>query len=60
MVEALDPQTLEEEGWDNKVYLMQNELLYMPTSTNSWYNDINYYLTHESSPNHLDAQKNEH
>ena len=29
----------------------------MPTSTNSWYIDMKYYLTHGSSPNHLDARK---
>ena len=32
-------------------------MLYIPASTDSWYNDIKYYLTHGSSPNHLDAQK---
>ena len=47
----------EEEGWENKVDMLQNEVLYMPTSTNSWYNDLKYYLTHGSSPNHLDAHK---
>ena len=29
----------------------------MPTSTNSWYNDLKYYLTHGRSLNHLDAYK---
>ena len=56
-VEALDPQMEEEEGWDNEVDLLQNEVLYMPASTNSWYNDLKCYLTHGSSPNHLDACK---
>ena len=55
--EALDPQKKKEEGWDNEVDLLQSELLYIPASTNSWYNDITYYLTHGSSPNHLDARK---
>ena len=55
--EAQDPQMEEEEGWDNEVDLLQKEVAYMPTSTNSWYNDLKYYLTHGSSPNHLDAQK---
>ena len=54
--EAQDPQT-KEEGWDNEVDLLQNEVLYMPAPTNSWYNDMKYYLTHGSSPNHLDAHK---
>ena len=57
VAEPLDPQTKEEEGWDNEVDLLQNEVLYMPTSANSWYNDLKYYLTHGSSPNHLDATK---
>ena len=57
VAEALDLQMEEEEGWDNEVYLLQSEVLYMPASTNSWYNDIKYYLTHGSSPNHLDYQK---
>ena len=55
--EAQDPQMEEEEGWDNEVDMLQSEVLYMPTSTNSWYNDLKYYLTHGSSLNHLDARK---
>ena len=47
----------QEEGWGNEVDILQNEVLYMPTSTNSWYNDIKYYLTHGRSPNPLDACK---
>ena len=47
----------QEEGWDNEVDLIQNEILCMQASTNSWYNDLKYYLTHGSSPNHLDAHK---
>ena len=54
---AQDPQMEEEEGWDNEVDMLQSEVLYMPTSTNSWYNDLKYYLTHGSSLNHLDAHK---
>ena len=57
MVEAQDPHMEQEEGWDNEVDLLQNEVLYMPTSTNSWYNDMKYYLTHGSSPNHFYAHK---
>ena len=54
---ALDLQMEEEEAWDNEVDFLQREVLYIPTSTNSWYNHIKYYLTHGSSPNHLDARK---
>ena len=57
VVEAQDPQIEQEEGWDNEVDLLQNEVLYMPASTNSWYIDMKYYLTHGRSPNHLDAHK---
>ena len=57
VAEAQDLQMEQEEGWENEVDLMQNEVLYMPTSTNSWYNDMKYYLTHKSSPNHLDSHK---
>ena len=57
VAEAQDPQTEQEEGWDNEVDMLQNEVLYIPASTNSWYNDLKYYLTHESSLNHLDARK---
>ena len=39
------------------VDVLQREVLYMPVSTDSWYNDLKYYLTHGSSPNHLDARK---
>ena len=56
-VEAQDTQMEQEEGWDNEVDLLQNEVLYMPTSTNSWYNDMKYDLTDGSIPNHLDAHK---
>ena len=45
----------EKEGWDNEVDLLQSEILYILASTNSWYNDLKYYLTHGSSPNHLDS-----
>ena len=55
MVESFDLQKEEEERWDNEVDMLQREVLYMPTSTNSWYNDLKYYLTHGSSPSHLDA-----
>ena len=56
-VKELDPQKEKGEGWDNEVDLLQRDVLYMPTSTGSWYNDLKYYLTHGSSLNHLDAQK---
>jgi len=55
-VEALDLQE-DEEGWENKVEMLEREVLYIPTSMNSWYNDLKNYLTHGSSPSHLDAQK---
>ena len=55
--EAQDLQMEEEEGWENEVDMLQNEVLYIPTSTNSWYNDLKYYLTHGSRLNHLDARK---
>ena len=55
-VESLDLQT-EEEGWNNELYLLQSKVLYIPSSTNSWYNDLKYYLTHKRSPNHFDARK---
>jgi hypothetical protein len=57
MAEAQDPQMEQEEGWDNEVDMLQNEVLYIPASTNSWYNNLKYYLTHGSSLNHLNAHK---
>ena len=45
----------EDEGWDNEGYLLQSEVLYIPTSTDSWYNELKYYFTHGRSTNHLDA-----
>ena len=54
--EAQDPQ-MEQEGWDNEVDMLQNEVLYIAASTNSWYNDLKYYLTHGSRPNHLGPHK---
>ena len=55
VVESLDPQE-NEEGWENKADMLEREVLYIPASMNSWYNDLKYYLTHGSSPSHLDAQ----
>ena len=57
MEEAQDTKMKQEQGWENGVDMLQSEVLYMPTSTNSWYNDLKYYLTHGSSLNHLDARK---
>lgn len=57
LVEALDLQEEEEEGWENEVDMLQREVLYIAASTNSWYNDLKYYLTHGRSPSHLDARK---
>jgi hypothetical protein len=54
-VVALDLQEEEEEGRENEADMLQMDVLYIPTSTNSWYNDLKYYLTHGSSPSHLDA-----
>ena len=55
-VEALDPQKEEEEGWECEVDMLQREVLYIPASIDSWYNDIKYYFTHGSSASHFDAQ----
>ena len=56
MVEGLNLQE-EEEGWENETNMLEREVVYILTSTNSWYNDFKYYLTHASSPSHLDARK---
>ena len=56
-MEALDLKEEEEEGWENEADILQREVLYIPTQTNSWYNDLKYYLTHGSSPSHWDARK---
>lgn len=37
--------------------MFEIEVLYIPASKNSWYNDLKYYLMHGSSMSHLDAQK---
>ena len=55
VAEAQQSQMKQEEGWENEVDMLQNEVLYIPASTNSRYNDLKYYPTHGSSPNHLDA-----
>ena len=55
-MEALDPQKEEEER-KNEVDMLQREVLYIRVSTDSWYNDIKYYLTHGSSASHSNAQK---
>ena len=55
--EGLDLQEEEEEGCENEADMLEREVLYIPTSTNSWYNDLKYYITHGRSPSHLDARK---
>ena len=56
VAEALDLQK-DEEGWENKANMLEMEVLYIPTSKNSWYDDLKYYPTHESSACYLDALK---
>ena len=46
----------EKEGWENETDMLEREVLYILASTNSWYTDLKYYLTHRSSPSHLDAR----
>ena len=47
MAEAFDQkEEEEEEGWENEVDMLEREVLHIPTSINSWYNDLKYYLTH--------------
>ena len=55
MAKALDPKKEEEERWENEADMLQREVLYIPTSTSSWYNNLKYYLTHWRSSSHLDA-----
>ena len=52
--ESLDLQE-NEEGWENEEDMFEREVLYILASTNSWYNDLKYYLTHGSTLSHLDA-----
>ena len=37
--------------------MLEKEILYVPVSNNSWYNDLKYYLNHGSGLGHLDACK---
>lgn len=37
--------------------MFEREVFYILTLTNSWYNDLKYYLVHGSSSSHLDARK---
>ena len=37
--------------------MFEGEVVYITTSTNSWYNDLKYYLRHGSSLCHLYARK---
>ena len=55
-VEAQDPHD-DEEGWENKAKMLEKEIPYVVSSTNFWYNDLKYYLTHGSGPGHFDAWK---
>ena len=51
---ALDPKN-DEEGWENEAEFFEREVLYVPTSTNSWYNELKYYLTHGKSLEYMDT-----
>ena len=60
VAKALDPQKEEEEGWENEVDMLQREVLYILASTNSCYNDLNYYLTHGRFQIIWIPERNEH
>lgn len=53
-MEALDPQE-NEEGRENDADMFEREVLYILESTNTWYNDLKYYITRGTSPSHLDS-----
>jgi hypothetical protein len=56
VVDSENSQVSDQEGWENELEV-SNEVLYIPTPTFSWYNDIKYYLTHGSSPESLEPKK---
>lgn len=46
----------EEIGWENEVTILDNEILYIPPNSSSWYVDMKHFLHNESSPNHLNCK----
>jgi hypothetical protein len=54
LVEAKESQVEEEEGWENEIYIMEWEVYFVPTRTNSWYYELKYYLTHGNTPQYLE------
>lgn len=53
----MDPAESSEEGWENELSLYMQEVLYVSAQTDSWYNDINKYLQHGTSPSNLNSRQ---
>jgi len=46
-----------EAGWVNEADMIHKEVFFIFASTDSWYNDLKYFLVNKSNPSHLNAQK---
>lgn len=55
VVDAHDPK---EERWENEECMAENkdEVYYVPASQDSWYVDLQYFLTHGYAPFYLDPK----
>ena len=56
VAKAQDPHD-GEEGWENDAEMLEREVHFVRATTNSWYIDLKYYLTHGSGQGHLEAWK---
>lgn len=52
-VESNDQAVEEDQGWDNELAVMSNEVLFTTTQESSWYADMKYFLHHGACPSHL-------
>lgn len=55
--EALDPTNLHEEGWENEMSLCTQEVLFIPTTVDSWYTDLKRFLQTSEHPRNLNKKQ---
>ena len=44
-------------GWENEAYMYEREVLQTPTTTNTWYYELKYYLSQGACLEYLDSKK---
>jgi hypothetical protein len=53
----IDVENQEEDGWQEEPTLYMQQVPYVPSVENYYYNDLKYYLQHGTTPDHLNAKQ---